>query len=318
MNRVTERLPIDAIIVGDRLREDFGDIASLATSIQTWGLIHPLTVDFDNNLVAGERRLRAMRQLGYTEIEVRRWENLTKSERRELELEENLQRKDLSAFERSKNLAELATVAKIVDRETEKSGRTQSDQPNSRPQNNPKAGSSRRVSERISVPKSTIRKAEKHVVAAETYPVLQGPGWKQYHAIEAAEVLNQLPEKDRGPLANLIDQPALPPTTALEMLRNVASKSDSERKEIITLAQSPDSRDRSLASTKAAELPPMPDQRIPLVRHAQIDIKKAISMHPGDPEVPEFRAVVALLETVVVNIKERSRHGDSRTETPAA
>lgn len=38
--------------------------------------------------------------------------------RRELELEENLQRKDLTAFERSKILTELATDAEQVDRKT--------------------------------------------------------------------------------------------------------------------------------------------------------------------------------------------------------
>lgn len=48
-------------------------------------------------------------------------------------------------------------------------------------------GSLRRVSERIDIPESTIRSAQKHVAAVESFPILQKPEWKQYQAMEAAE-----------------------------------------------------------------------------------------------------------------------------------
>jgi ParB family chromosome partitioning protein len=62
---------IDSIIVSGRHRRDLGDIASLARSIAELGFLHPVVVTPDNLLIAGERRLRAMRQLGRMEVPVR-------------------------------------------------------------------------------------------------------------------------------------------------------------------------------------------------------------------------------------------------------
>jgi ParB-like chromosome segregation protein Spo0J len=47
---------ISDIKVGQRRREDFGDLQGLADSIAKYGLFHPVIVDGDDNLVAGERR----------------------------------------------------------------------------------------------------------------------------------------------------------------------------------------------------------------------------------------------------------------------
>lgn len=90
------KVPISKIIVEDRFREDFGDIEGLAKSIQTHGLLHPIVVVSEGDsyrLVAGERRLRAHQLLGLEEIEVRLRENLDELQQREIELEENLHRK---------------------------------------------------------------------------------------------------------------------------------------------------------------------------------------------------------------------------------
>lgn len=309
MNRRTELLSVQSIILGDRLREDFGDINALAESIQTWGLIHPLTVDADNNLIAGERRLRAMKQLGFLEVEVRRWEELSEIQRRELELEENLRRKDLTSYEQSKNLVELAKVAKEADKET----RAESAQVSKGTRGPSQAlGSNRRIAERIGVPDTTIRDAKKHVAAAETYPVLQQPGWKQYHAMQAAEVLSSMPEEDRTPIAELIDQPYIPPHEAISMLRNVAEKNPAERKEIIGLAQSLDSRDRTLAITRAADLPPMPDERIALLGNAERMIGKAVRLHPEDSEVPSLKEISDRIKSVISELEGKTKNAHAQ------
>ena len=65
-------MPIGAIKVGKRHRQDLGDIEALAKSIATNGLLHPITVDGDGNLLAGARRLAAYKHLGRREIPVRR------------------------------------------------------------------------------------------------------------------------------------------------------------------------------------------------------------------------------------------------------
>src|SRR5215831_17083527 len=68
----SERLPkahqINDIVVGTRHRKDMGDIDGLAASMAELGLLHPIVVRPDGTLIAGERRLRAAKELGWTEI----------------------------------------------------------------------------------------------------------------------------------------------------------------------------------------------------------------------------------------------------------
>jgi ParB family chromosome partitioning protein len=64
------------IHVGERHRKDLGDLASLAKSIRDVGLLHPLVVRQDMQLVAGRRRLEAAKELGWKEVPVRVVEGL--------------------------------------------------------------------------------------------------------------------------------------------------------------------------------------------------------------------------------------------------
>jgi len=81
----------------ERIRFDMGDLKELAASIEKYGIIHPPVVDQDYNLIAGGRRLAAMDEvLGWEEVEVDVREDVDELTRRELELEENVQRKDLT------------------------------------------------------------------------------------------------------------------------------------------------------------------------------------------------------------------------------
>ena len=62
------QIPIDEVIVKPRRRKDMGDISGLATSIREVGLLHAIVVDKDYRLIAGERRFRAVKSLGWTEV----------------------------------------------------------------------------------------------------------------------------------------------------------------------------------------------------------------------------------------------------------
>jgi ParB family chromosome partitioning protein len=63
---------ISSITVGARHRRDMGDLRALANSIAEVGLLQPIGVSAAGQLVFGERRLRACRDiLGWTEIPVR-------------------------------------------------------------------------------------------------------------------------------------------------------------------------------------------------------------------------------------------------------
>lgn len=81
----------------NRIRFDMGDLKELAKSIEEFGIIHPPVVDQNLVLIAGGRRLAACDEiLKWEEIEVDIREDIDELTRRELELEENVQRKDLT------------------------------------------------------------------------------------------------------------------------------------------------------------------------------------------------------------------------------
>lgn len=94
------------------MRQDLGDIESLAVSLQEHGLIQPIALERNTlNLIAGGRRLTAMKTLGWTVLEHGKHfvyhDEMSEATRRELELEENVRRKDMSWKERVLTIAEI-------------------------------------------------------------------------------------------------------------------------------------------------------------------------------------------------------------------
>jgi len=166
-------LKIEQIIVSQRRREDLGDLAGLAESIERYGLIHPIVIDASNNLVAGERRLRACQILGWKEIEVRPFGELSEAERREIELEENLRHKDLTESEQSRLMTQRADVVAEVLREKADEEASPLFNVNDRPAGPPaKPDSQEKVADYLGVSQSTISRARQHVTAVERHPEL--------------------------------------------------------------------------------------------------------------------------------------------------
>jgi len=58
------------IRVGPRHRTDLGDVGALAESIAAVGLLHAPVVSPDGQLIAGERRLAAVKRLGWGTVPV--------------------------------------------------------------------------------------------------------------------------------------------------------------------------------------------------------------------------------------------------------
>jgi len=79
------------------------DVDSLMTSIQTVGLIHPLTLNKENKLLAGGRRYTALKKMGAKEVRV---EIVDRSplEQELISIDENLVRTPLSKLEFEKCL----------------------------------------------------------------------------------------------------------------------------------------------------------------------------------------------------------------------
>ena len=58
------KIEISRINIGTRYRDDYGDIAHLADLINRDGMLHPIVIDSEYNLIAGERRIMACQRLG--------------------------------------------------------------------------------------------------------------------------------------------------------------------------------------------------------------------------------------------------------------
>ena len=92
-------LPIDKIIVKKRVRKDLGDLRALMKSMRSYGLMNPVLINSKSELIAGQRRLESAIRLGWKTIPVIIVDKNSELEKLELEIEENLHRKNLSADE---------------------------------------------------------------------------------------------------------------------------------------------------------------------------------------------------------------------------
>jgi ParB family transcriptional regulator, chromosome partitioning protein len=90
--------PVDSIQIlrDQRQRRELTGIQELAWSINSSGLINPIVIKRDGELVAGERRLTAAKSLGWTHINVQFMDDLDEASRHLIELEENVRRVDLT------------------------------------------------------------------------------------------------------------------------------------------------------------------------------------------------------------------------------
>ena len=88
---------IEDIKVKRRIRKDLGDLEPLKDSLRIYGLMNPITLNSKYELVAGERRLQAAKELGWERINaVVLDSSVDKIHQLEMELEENNQRKEFT------------------------------------------------------------------------------------------------------------------------------------------------------------------------------------------------------------------------------
>lgn len=111
-------IDIEKIVIKDRIRKDFGDIQELADDIQANGLINPPVITPGTyELITGERRIRAMKLLGYKQIEVRPMAVKDAEHQLNLEISENEARKDFSKAERIDYARRLERIESLKARE---------------------------------------------------------------------------------------------------------------------------------------------------------------------------------------------------------
>lgn len=107
----TDEILLKKINPGARMRADYGDLADLKVSLKEKGLIQPIAVmkyekpyeGYEYFLLAGGRRLKAMLELEWEKGSARIYPHgLDALEIRQIELEENIRRKDMNDAEKLK------------------------------------------------------------------------------------------------------------------------------------------------------------------------------------------------------------------------
>jgi ParB family chromosome partitioning protein len=121
----TSQLPLDQIHVNPRQpRKDFDpdDLNTLKESLATHGLLQPVVVRPTGDgyqLIAGERRYRAAKEVGWKEIPVR-VVDFNDQQVYEAALVENIQRTDLNPIEKAQGFQDYLTQYKVTQEELAK------------------------------------------------------------------------------------------------------------------------------------------------------------------------------------------------------
>lgn len=127
-----EKIPVDRIRPSryqPRIHFDEDALVDLSQSIKEQGLIQPITVrqvEDHYEIIAGERRFRACRLAGFTEVPC--WV-MTPSEDQaaQMALVENIQRQDLSAIEEAKGYVQIMRQSNLTQEQmAKKVGKSQS------------------------------------------------------------------------------------------------------------------------------------------------------------------------------------------------
>jgi N6-adenosine-specific RNA methylase IME4/ParB-like chromosome segregation protein Spo0J len=156
--------PIERICVGERHRRDMGDIAGVAASLDEIGLLQAIGITPGGTLIWGERRLRAAKLLGWTDIPVKivNVESIARAEDAE-----NTIRKDFT-------LSEAVAIKRALEPiEREAAKQRQGSRTDKHPGKLPTSSKGRaadKAAQATGMARRTLEKAEAIVNAAEAEP----------------------------------------------------------------------------------------------------------------------------------------------------
>ena len=212
-------IPVAAIKIGPRHRQDHGDIAALARSIEGVGLLHPIVIRPDRTLIAGERRLLAFKQLGRDIIPA----TVIDLEKTVLgEYAENVERKDFTLSEAVAIKRALEPAERAAAKERMVAAHAS---PGKLPELGTKGNSSDKAAKATGRKRRSLDKAEAIVAAAEAEPEkfgklqadmdrtgrVDGP-FKRLKVIRQSEAIRKEPPPlpQRGPHRVIVVDPPWP------------------------------------------------------------------------------------------------------------
>jgi N6-adenosine-specific RNA methylase IME4 len=156
-------MKIADIKIGKRFRKDLGNLNTLVSSIQEVGLLHTVLLNENNQLIDGERRIEAYRELGHSEIPTRviNLQDIAKGE-----VHANTIKKDFTSREKVAIKKAMEPIEKEAAKIRQKKGK---------PSEDSSEGESRqKVAQFIDTSFDTLNKLEHIVEAAEANPDLFG------------------------------------------------------------------------------------------------------------------------------------------------
>jgi len=112
------KIKISDIQINERVRKDFLNIDDLADSIKELGLLQPILISNDNQLIAGHRRYLASEKLGLTEIECHKINPRNELHKLDMELAENVKREDFNPMELARGLSKRKELYEFEHPET--------------------------------------------------------------------------------------------------------------------------------------------------------------------------------------------------------
>jgi ParB-like chromosome segregation protein Spo0J len=212
-------IPIKNIVINERYRKDFGDINALAENISQLGLLQPVVITENNELIDGQRRILSYQNLGKTEIPCFKV-NLEKIVLGEFSA--NHYRKDWT-------YSEIVAIKRAIEPYERKKAKERmlSGKPSV---NLTKGRSIDSIEKIVGASRHTIKKAEEIVTAAEQtperyQPLLDKIDSKQLSVDKAYNKLNK--EKKREELKSIKTNIEIPPENC-KLFCNDFTKIDSE------------------------------------------------------------------------------------------
>ena len=198
-------MQIDNIRLGHRYRKDMGNVHALADSIATVGLLHPIVVTPDGELIAGARRLEAAKLLGWEDIPatVIDLDDLIRAEH-----DENSVRKDFTPSE----AVAIGRALEPLEREAakERSGTRTDLEP---PENFTGGNALDRVASTVGMSRPTYSKAKAIVEAAEAEPETFGDLAERMDATGSVHGAYKELKKRTKQIAKATPPPDLPDAT---------------------------------------------------------------------------------------------------------
>ncbi len=171
-------MKIDEVrIAKKRFRKDLGDINSLVDSIKSNGLIHPIVVTQNNELISGLRRLEALKRLGIEDVSVHVVDVGMLKLLENGEIDENCVRKNFSIEEITEIDEFLRPVVESAAAQRKRGGKRVLPCANFA-QGNDSTGRAREIiARRLGISHTTLEKLRVIKAAAMTAPKLYGEIW---------------------------------------------------------------------------------------------------------------------------------------------